>query len=286
MTIIHKATAQPSPSRDPLEFVMSDDSRDRMGDVIDPKGWQLGNFKRNPMALFNHNSNFPIGHWENVRVEGSRLVGQLKLAARGTSDRIDEIISLVEQGILRAVSVGFSPLAKRELDDGRIRFTKQELLETSLVSIPANPAAVQLAKSLDVSDDTIGLVFGEQARERLALTGRGISGENAKSNPINGTSKMENLDPRARVGLQIQDSQARLVSLQDNLSAKVAELDGGGDNVQAEIENLNSQIAATNKTLSVLKQTEASLANHVAAQQTQTQQVQTYTAPVRDVSNP
>src|SRR4051794_30257826 len=162
MTVIHKTTVA-SAAGDPLTFVLSDATKDRMGDVIEPKGWVLDNFKQNPMALFNHNSSFPIGTWEDVKVQGGRLVGKLKLAARGTSDRIDEIISLVEQGILRAVSVGFSPIERKPLDDGGIRFTKQELLETSLVSIPANPAAVQLARSLHVSDATMDVVFGKHA---------------------------------------------------------------------------------------------------------------------------
>src|SRR5690348_10228960 len=106
MTVIHKTVAE----RDGLDFVLSDDSLDRYGDVIDAKGWVLTNFKKNPIALFGHSSSFPIGNWTNVRIDGSRLVATLKLAAKGTSDRIDELISLVEQGILRAVSVGFRPL--------------------------------------------------------------------------------------------------------------------------------------------------------------------------------
>src|SRR4051812_37618363 len=163
MTVIHKTTVALA-AGDPLTFVLSDATKDRMGDIIDPKGWVLDNFKANPMALFNHNSSFPIGRWEDVKVQGGRLIGKLKLAARGTSDRIDEIISLVEQGILRAVSVGFSPIERKPLENGDgIHYVKQELLETSLVSIPANPAAIQLAKSLHVSDATMNEVFGKHA---------------------------------------------------------------------------------------------------------------------------
>ena len=102
-----------------LEFILSDDTVDRLGDVIDPEGWQLKNFKKNPIALFGHMSSAPIGIWTNVRVEGNKLLGKLKLAARGTSARIDELISLVEQGILRAVSVGFQPLEQEPLDENQ-----------------------------------------------------------------------------------------------------------------------------------------------------------------------
>src|SRR5262249_15882482 len=51
-----------------MDFVLSDATPDRYEDVIDPKGWQLANFKKNPIALFGHNSNFPIGTWKNLKV--------------------------------------------------------------------------------------------------------------------------------------------------------------------------------------------------------------------------
>jgi HK97 family phage major capsid protein/HK97 family phage prohead protease len=262
MTVIHKTTVALA-AGDPLTFVLSDATKDRMGDVIDPKGWVLDNFKQNPMALFNHNSGFPIGHWEDVKVQGGRLIGKLKLAARGTSDRIDEIISLVEQGILRAVSVGFAPIERKPLDDGGIRFTKQELLETSLVSIPANPAAVQLAKSLHVSDATMDEVFGKHAtadfghsKAKEFSAAQGIS-----KNPIRKPSTMKTISK------QIEERQATLVSLQDQLAAKVAELDGSDepDIVSLAIDELNTQIESNQKTLEQLRRAETSLANSAPA---------------------
>jgi HK97 family phage major capsid protein/HK97 family phage prohead protease len=283
MTVIHKTTVALA-AGDPLTFVLSDATKDRMGDIIEAKGWQLDNFRSNPMALFNHNSSFPIGTWEDVKVQGGRLIGKLQLAARGTSDRIDEIISLVEQGILRAVSVGFAPLERKALDDGGVHFTKQELLETSLVSIPANPAAVQLAKALHVSDATMGIVFGKHATADALHKGEGIlSAAQGKelSTFHRKTTQMEN-DPKARVGLQIQEHQSRLVALQDQLASKVADIDSG-DSVD-EIESLNTQIGSTEKTLRVLKQTEASLAGQIQQASPPVHQA-TYTAPVRETSS-
>lgn len=84
-----------------FDFVISDDSLDRHGTRINPNGWALAAFQRNPIALFGHSVGFPIGRWENVRVEGKRLLGRLIFAAQGTSARIDELASLIEQGILR-----------------------------------------------------------------------------------------------------------------------------------------------------------------------------------------
>jgi HK97 family phage major capsid protein/HK97 family phage prohead protease len=262
MTVIHKTTVALA-AGDPLTFVLSDATKDRMGDVIDPKGWVLDNFKQNPMALFNHNSSFPIGTWEDVKVQGGRLVGKLKLAARGTSDRIDEIISLVEQGILRAVSVGFSPIERKPLDDGGIRFTKQELLETSLVSIPANPAAVQLAKSLHVSDATMDVVFGKHATADV------IHSKAKDISAAQGISKttIGNVPKMKTISKQIEERQAILVDLQDQLANKVAELDTAedADVVSLAIDDLNTKIEGTQKLLDQLRKAETSLANAAPA---------------------
>ena len=64
-----------------------------------------------------------------------RPIGKLKLAAAGTSAEIDTIRSLIEQRILKAVSVGFSPIDYEPMEKG-IRFKKQFLHECSLVAVP------------------------------------------------------------------------------------------------------------------------------------------------------
>src|SRR5215204_3826463 len=167
---------------DTFEYVMSESSVDRMGDVVE-QNWELSDFARNPIALFGHRSDFPIGNWTNIRVEGGKLKGVLKLAARGTSQRIDEVISLVKQGILRSVSVGFRPLSHEPLTKGSgVRFTKNTLVECSLVSIPANPNALQIAKALHVSPETISRVFGEIANGDVRALRQVSAGETA-ANP-------------------------------------------------------------------------------------------------------
>ena len=90
-----------------MEFVLSDETPDRMDDIIMSDGWDLANFKKNPIALFNHNPNFIVGKWTGVKIADKALRGKLELAPAGTSDRIDEIRKLIEAGILKAVSVGF-----------------------------------------------------------------------------------------------------------------------------------------------------------------------------------
>ena len=102
-----------SPKSKGMEFILSDETIDRYGDVIKADGWDLTNFKKNPIALFGHRADFPIGTWENISTKGGELRGHLKIAPEGTSARIDEIRKLIEAGILKAVSVGFHPLKSK-----------------------------------------------------------------------------------------------------------------------------------------------------------------------------
>ena len=88
---------------------------------------------------------------------------------RARPTRIDEIRALVEADILRAVSVGFLPRQSEPLTKnggGGLRFQQTELVETSLVSIPANPNALAVARSLNISRDTVAMVFAGQGNRK------------------------------------------------------------------------------------------------------------------------
>src|SRR5262245_308138 len=114
----------------PEAYVLSDGEPDRMGDIVDQRGWQLSSFA--PKALLNHNRDWIIGKWDGVMVSDGRLVGRLQLAEEDTSPVTKTVHALIRQGLLDEVSVGFRALAKEPLDKsdpfGAQRFTKMELL--------------------------------------------------------------------------------------------------------------------------------------------------------------
>lgn len=250
-----------------LSYVLSDATVDRYGDVIEQDGWRLDEFKRNPIALFNHNVNAPIGKWRNIRVEGGQLVGELEPAERGTSQRIDEILSLIDQDILRATSVGFRVIESEPLDPKQpmrgSRFKEQELLETSIVSVPANPAAVQIARSLNISDETMSLAFGGQAvigqRETTRTGGQAVMKRRSKaSNPMTTTT----------LSRQIQETQNRLNAARDALF----ELAKDPDHDVEEATRYQSEIEAHEERLGSLERTERALAARTAQHEPQAQQ--------------
>lgn len=145
---------------DTKTFVLSAETPDRVGDVVIQRGIDLTNFKENPVALVQHDrTSLPIGVWKNIRIQGDATLADLHLATPGTSRTADLARGLIEQGILRAVSVGFRSLEHVQLAPRGIKFLKSELLEASLVSVPMHPRAVMVAKSLSMTDAEIKSFF-------------------------------------------------------------------------------------------------------------------------------
>lgn len=153
------------------EFVASDETIDRYGDIVRASGWELKNYKKNPIVLFGHQHDNPVGKAIKTWVDGTKLMVQIKLAAEGTSTFIDTLRKLVDQDIVRAVSVGFRPTTKpnylRDAENDRItglEFIGQELLENSLVTVPANPMALNTAKSMGIPEEHIRRIFSDRPR--------------------------------------------------------------------------------------------------------------------------
>jgi HK97 family phage prohead protease/HK97 family phage major capsid protein len=272
-----------------MEFVLSDETVDRMGDVISSDGWELDDFKRNPIALFNHRSDFPIGKWRDLRVEDQQLRGHLVMAPKGTSDRIDELRRLIDAGILKAVSVGFRPIETMPRMDAAghwlgDRYVRQELVETSLVSVPANPNALAVAKSLKISPATMNLVFAESGRRDLVLRNRGVTGESAKPKPrSNGKSRPMSLSQR------IIDSQERITTLRAQLATHIQSVDDSNTS-EADVEattELNSRIAHAERGLAALREAEQRLAVRDAPEIAQdVEQVLDIRLPTRQIRPP
>lgn len=272
MQPVRKSTAQPA-GENPLIFVMSDASVDRMGDIIEQNGWVLRNFKNNPMALFNHDSDMPIGRWKNVRVESGQLIGELEFGPEGACPITDKMRSFVAAGMMRAVSVGFRPLTAEPIEGSRggIRYKAAELMECSLVSIPANPNALAVAKSLNLSDDVRQLVFGKSAEETSDADRRGASGEPAATPPNRKTLNMPSLAER------IVDAQNELVRLKDGLTDHL-KADDADENVTVELaEKIEKQETA----LASLKRAEKALGTIVERQEPKGDARRPFAAPAK-----
>lgn len=120
---------------------------DRQGEIVNVDGWDLKNFKKAPRLLWAHDHTEPaIGKVTKTWYEGVGKAKKLMFEAifQDVTEKARAIKQLVQDGFINTFSVGFKPL---EIDGNVI--TKSELLEISVVNVPANPEAMMLAyKSL------------------------------------------------------------------------------------------------------------------------------------------
>lgn len=133
-----------------VSFIASTANPDRYGDVINQRGWDLGKYRKNPVILLNHNANsLPIGRGEVDVVDGQLIVD---VEFDMEDPQAKEIARKTKAGFMNAVSVGFNPLdaTPRNMlekshpahgNSGQY-FDRAELLEISIVTIPANGEAV------------------------------------------------------------------------------------------------------------------------------------------------
>jgi HK97 family phage prohead protease len=127
---------------------------DRAGDSISAEAWQKGglkNFEKNPIILFNHDYDKPIGRATGLKAGPNGLELECKISKSAPAN----VAELVKDGVLGAFSVGF-----RVKDADYIKETDglmikdAELFEVSVVSVPCNQSATfSLAKSFDSSDE-------------------------------------------------------------------------------------------------------------------------------------
>jgi len=130
---------------------------DRVGDIIEPKGARFSN----PLSLLlYHDHALPVGRVKFSKPTDAGIEFEAhipEITEPGTlKNRVDEAWSSVKHGLIRGVSVGFRTLENgvELMKSGGYRFTGIEILELSLVSVPANSGAVitnvKALKELDV----------------------------------------------------------------------------------------------------------------------------------------
>ena len=138
-----------------LRFTISTPCVDREQDRIALAGWDLANYRRNPVVLWGHDaSRLPIGRAFDLAIEDAALKASIEFIPADTPEAgafADAVYRLARNGFLGATSVGFRPVKWDFTDDPErggddwfpgIDFEEQELVELSVVTVPANPDAM------------------------------------------------------------------------------------------------------------------------------------------------
>lgn len=159
--------------------------QDRANDVIKAEAWTKGglnNFEKNPIILFNHNYDKPIGRATGLKVTDNGL----ELKAKISKSAPDHVAQLVKEGILGAFSVGFRVKdADYIAETDGLMIKDAELFEVSVVSVPCNQAATfSLSKSFDSMAEYEEFKKTFQKTNRVDLAGQSLANDDVNASSV------------------------------------------------------------------------------------------------------
>lgn len=110
---------------------------DRGGEIIKKEAWNLENFNKNPMMLFNHDKDKPIGKIVECQAQDGGLWVKGKIS-KSKDPLVSYVRDLVSEGILSTFSVGFDGKDEQKDEQGAVDIKSAELFEVSIVTLPMN----------------------------------------------------------------------------------------------------------------------------------------------------
>lgn len=111
---------------------------------IQTNGIDLSEFIDNPIMLFNHEYDKPIGFHENIEVSETNIITTPNF---DDDDFSQTIKNKFDRGSLKSASIGLVPIEGYIDENDVLIISKSILLEASIVAVPANPKAKKLNKS-------------------------------------------------------------------------------------------------------------------------------------------
>ncbi len=227
---------------------------DRVGDVVEPLGIQF----RNPMPLlWQHDATKPVGtvNFDRPTKSGVTFTAQMpKLTEPGAlKDRIDEARQSVQHGLVGGVSIGFRSLpggAEMLKDNSGIRFTNTEVMELSLVTIPAQAAAtISQIKSADAPSLLAALGNEKQT------PGPGVSGPTRKdaTPELRQKGRPMNLSTNEQIAAYEARRAAQVAQMNDITKAAAARGETKSADEREQFDTIVSEIGAIDAELKDLR---------------------------------
>ena len=199
---------------------------DRAGDTISAEAWTKGglqNFEKNPIILFNHDYDRPIGRATGMKAGPNGLELECKISKNAPGN----VAALVKDGVLGAFSVGFKVKDAdyiKETDGLMIK--DAELFEVSVVSVPCNQSATfSLAKSFDSTTEYEE--FKKTFTNRVDLAGQSLAKDEAIASNIASdhtpkSAELISADQEIKMDNQNIDLEAFAKKVAEDTAAKIA----------------------------------------------------------------
>ena len=127
-----------------VKFTITTSHPDRERDVVDAAGIDTSAYERNSVVLFGHDyKSLPIGKTVAIERFADRIKAVVEFATADLNPMAEQVYRMVKAGFLKACSIGFRPVEWVYDEDRKgMNFAKAELLEWSVVPVPAHPMAL------------------------------------------------------------------------------------------------------------------------------------------------
>ena len=150
-----------------LNVTITTNGMDRDGDIVEPQGAKLANFRKNPVVLMAHDyRGLPIAKAKDLTKTDSGIEAKVVFPEEGIYPLADTVYNMYKHKFMRAWSIGFIPIKSEDIaddedEDGKLteqsirrgkRIKSWELLEFSACAVPSNPNALTNAmkKGIDI----------------------------------------------------------------------------------------------------------------------------------------
>ena len=130
----------------------TDTSVDRHGDIVLTEGLLTEAFMKNPVVLDGHDTRKRVGKVIELEKQPDQMIMTIELDVNNPDEdkatKAESLLHEAKNGFLNTVSIGFRALEVEPREDGSgFLIKKGELVELSLVTIPANPNATVVERS-------------------------------------------------------------------------------------------------------------------------------------------
>lgn len=165
-----------------LDITISTEKPDRDRDIIMADGWDFRNFKKNPVVLFAHDYySLPIARASALTIDAGKVHARASFVPAEIYPFAETVLQMLKGRYLNAASVGFKPKKYQYNEERRgVDYAEQELLEFSIVPVPANADCLVEARSagIDVeplrewAEKTLERFGQDRVPERFAALGK------------------------------------------------------------------------------------------------------------------
>ena len=249
-------------------FVASSERPDRGGDVVRVAGWDLKDFRANPIALWCHLSrDLPLGTVVEMtkapKEDPPCLYEAIEFAAGERYPFADQVLGFIDDKIIRGVSVGFIPLkggvyypqTQEERDTiglgpWGVEYRKQSQLELSVCNIPMQADSLSTKAQIEKA-------IGDLVRAKKLTETEGKALIDAAAEPVvfavTAPAQASKAEDPAPVAKDEDTDAARMVALLERFADREERLFAALDKTLAANTDLRTRIEALERNLAATK---------------------------------